>query len=644
MAEVASELRGAKERAETDLLALPGVTGVDIGYKEVGGEPTDRLAIRVLVTEKKPRGKVPAKQRVPEEIDGHPTDVIERRFELHQLGASVPVESLATPVDSSAYDPLRGGISIGPCREINGFVHAGTLGAIVADNVSNEFLVLSSFHVLCVDDGSNPGDPMAQPARMDGATCPGDAIGTLRRHALTATVDAAVADTLANGATTRSVAPEVVEIGALTGVNTATLGQAVRKRGRTTRLTFGTVDSVALTLTLDYGDGIGRRTLTNQIGVKPDGRNPAFTAKGDTGSVVVNDARQVVGLLVAGDDAGYGVANPIADVLGALNVRLPSADRLWKLEKEPKEFKEGKPEKDDKDRKELKPEKDSKEPKQEKDELKDLKPENKNELKDHKPETKEGKNEKAEGIDKSFVVKDKVEKPEALEGVAGREGVAAGRADARKLPEFKEPNKLEGKELKDRKGSEKSENKETKFENKENKDAKGERKEGKDEKAEKEVKDAKGENKELKNEKAEKDEAKEAKDLKGEQKEGKDEKAEKGENKELKNEKLETKPEKDEKEGKPENKDSKELKDLDDFKASKDRKDIMGEVPVFRSQLAATPGPVPIEHRISSLETAVGQLRHFIEESQRPDLRRGALAGEPDAAGERPPPPEDQDG
>jgi hypothetical protein len=70
----------------------------------------------------------------------------------------------------------------------------------------------------------------------------------------------------------------------------------------------------------------------------------------------------------------------------------------------------------------------------------------------------------------------------------------------------------------------------------------------------------------------------------------------------------------------------------------------MGDVPVFRSQQAATPGRVPVEDRISSLEAAVGQLRHFIEESQRPDLSRGALAGEADAAGERPLPPEDRDG
>jgi cobalamin biosynthesis protein CobT len=83
---------------------------------------------------------------------------------------------------------------------------------------------------------------------------------------------------------------------------------------------------------LDYGDGIGVRTLTNQIGVKPDGaRSAVFSAAGDTGAVLVNQAREVVGLLVAGTDTGYGVANPIADVLAALDVELytgPARDKL----------------------------------------------------------------------------------------------------------------------------------------------------------------------------------------------------------------------------------------------------------------------------------------------------------------------------
>jgi Equine arteritis virus serine endopeptidase S32 len=63
-------------------------------------------------------------------------------------------------------------------------------------------------------------------------------------------------------------------------------------------------------------------TLTNQIGVKPDtAHNPKFSAAGDSGSAVVNDAGEVIGLHCAGNsDEGYGVANHIGAVLEALNV------------------------------------------------------------------------------------------------------------------------------------------------------------------------------------------------------------------------------------------------------------------------------------------------------------------------------------
>jgi hypothetical protein len=75
-----SEIRRVKEQVEARLLALPGVTGVDVGYKQVGGKATDVLAIRVYVEKKKDVG--PA-QAVPDEIEGIPTDVIERRFVLN---------------------------------------------------------------------------------------------------------------------------------------------------------------------------------------------------------------------------------------------------------------------------------------------------------------------------------------------------------------------------------------------------------------------------------------------------------------------------------------------------------------------------------------------------------------------------------
>lgn len=75
-----NEIRRIKAEVEAELLKLPGVTGVDVGYKYVKGKKTNVLAIRVLVKEKK---DVSEEEAVPREIRGVPTDVIERRFVLH---------------------------------------------------------------------------------------------------------------------------------------------------------------------------------------------------------------------------------------------------------------------------------------------------------------------------------------------------------------------------------------------------------------------------------------------------------------------------------------------------------------------------------------------------------------------------------
>ena len=316
MVPVDPKILEAKNKAEESLLKLPGVNGVDIGFKEVGGKPTNQLAIRVLVTQKR---DVPKAQRIPSEIDGIPTDVIQRKFELHQFVSKLRVEELHPMVDAGTYTPLKGGISIGPCRAVGGFVFAGTLGCFVIDNVSGKHMMLSNFHVMCIDNGHAVGDTMAQPSRVDGGACPGSIVGTLARQSLGGKVDCAVADVTGS----RGNSCEIVDIGYVAGQGTASLGQAVRKRGRTTMLTYGIVDSIHLTVTVDYEDGIGNVTLTDQIGIKPDTtKNPKFGDHGDSGSALVDDARNVIGLYFAGDDTGYGVANPIAAVLTALNVKL----------------------------------------------------------------------------------------------------------------------------------------------------------------------------------------------------------------------------------------------------------------------------------------------------------------------------------
>jgi hypothetical protein len=80
MTESMDEIIHLKSEVETELLKLPGVTGVDVGYKYVGGKKTDVLAIRVYVKKKR---DVPEKEAIPKMIQGVPTDVIERNFVLH---------------------------------------------------------------------------------------------------------------------------------------------------------------------------------------------------------------------------------------------------------------------------------------------------------------------------------------------------------------------------------------------------------------------------------------------------------------------------------------------------------------------------------------------------------------------------------
>lgn len=318
VAEVHPDLKRVKQAVEHEFLNRPGVVGVDIGYKEVQGQRTGELAIRVLVERKR---DVPAPQRIPAEVQGIPTDVIERKFELHGLG--VPALELAPQLDTGTYDPLAGGISVGPCRLVRGQVFVGTLGAIVKDNASGEPLLLSNFHVLCVDKTWAVGDALSQPGVPDSGRCPRTVVGNLLRASLGEQVDCAVANV------TRGTTCAVAEIGPLKGQGLAALGDVVRKRGRTTGLTYGVVDTVDLTVTMSYGGDIGDITLTNQIGIRPDStRNVKFGDRGDSGSVLVNDRSEVVGLYAAGSsgDEGYGLANPIGPVLTALNVSICTED------------------------------------------------------------------------------------------------------------------------------------------------------------------------------------------------------------------------------------------------------------------------------------------------------------------------------
>jgi hypothetical protein len=74
------EVVAVKARWEKKWLALPGVTGVDVGSRMLSGHPTEVLAIRIYVASK---ASAPPEILSLQQVEGVPVDVIERSFELH---------------------------------------------------------------------------------------------------------------------------------------------------------------------------------------------------------------------------------------------------------------------------------------------------------------------------------------------------------------------------------------------------------------------------------------------------------------------------------------------------------------------------------------------------------------------------------
>ncbi|MEU4802307.1 hypothetical protein [Actinosynnema sp. NPDC023587] len=305
-------IRPIKWLVEDDFLSRPGVAGVDIGHKAVGGRCTGVPSIVVYVRRK---GNA-AQFTIPPEVLGIPTDVVEDTF--------FPHHTLASPEGVSGaerHELLVGGIGVGPSRavrfvppdvaEADDYLVAGTLGALVTPRVKRRTMALTSFHIACVDDAWAVGDPMVHPSRVDGGHPYRDRIGVLARAALSGAVDAA-----AILLTTPRSRAEVAGIGLVAGQGEARVGQHVRKRGRTTALTGGVVASTDASITLDFGAGLGVRTLRDQIRVEGP-----FADHGDSGAVLLDDENRVVGLHCAGS-RHRGFANPIADVLDQLDVDL----------------------------------------------------------------------------------------------------------------------------------------------------------------------------------------------------------------------------------------------------------------------------------------------------------------------------------
>jgi hypothetical protein len=235
------------------------------------------------------------------------------------------VRPMQAPWHQSRCRPLRIGCSVGHFN-----VTAGTLGAFVTDANQGGTYLLSNNHVLADENRSQAGDPILQPGKYDNGAQPADVVAELTRFVPIDfkgrnIVDCAIAKLY--GSIPFDV-DSLDTLGRLHGQRTAPIdiGVVVRKVGRTTGVTTGTISVIELDdVAVNYDQGVAE--FDSQIEIESAGPG-VFSAGGDSGSLIVDEENDALGLLFAGSDQrgknglGLTYANPLGDVLAGLSVNL----------------------------------------------------------------------------------------------------------------------------------------------------------------------------------------------------------------------------------------------------------------------------------------------------------------------------------
>jgi hypothetical protein len=212
-------------------------------------------------------------------------------------------------------------------------ITAGTIGCRVKNDT--QIFALSNNHVYANSNDASVGDASLQPGPYDGGTA-NDTIGTLydfepivfhgdptAPDVPTNAMDAAVS--LSHASNLGTATPSNGYGTPKTTTATASINLGVMKYGRTTGQTTGKVWSINGTSTVNYGvDAAGAplyARFVKQIIIYKSG----FSAGGDSGSLIVtnarNDVRRPLGLLFAGGTSTT-IANPIGPVLSRFGVTI----------------------------------------------------------------------------------------------------------------------------------------------------------------------------------------------------------------------------------------------------------------------------------------------------------------------------------
>ena len=280
-----------QERHTAELMTKEGVVGTGVGLG-----PDGNLAILILT-------KREAVSNLPASIEG-----IQTRVQV--------VGEVRAMANTKAYRPVPCGVSVGNDNECA----SGTIGCVVLKGGTH--YALSNNHVFARENAASIGERIDQPGRYDGKPkcAQTGQIATLSDFVPinfsggNNTIDCAIAQF-----TTSNLCSMIG--GTYTPSSTVvspSIGLPVKKTGRTSGETHGTVTGINVTVDVNYGSS-GVAHYSNQI--MADG---SFIRSGDSGSLMVTETgNDPVGLCFAGGSGG-SFENPIGPVLSRFSATVCS--------------------------------------------------------------------------------------------------------------------------------------------------------------------------------------------------------------------------------------------------------------------------------------------------------------------------------
>jgi hypothetical protein len=301
----------AAQAKHTDrLLKVAGVVGTAVGLGADG-----KAQVQLLTKAAGVRG-------LPASLDGVPVSVVVtgeiRAIPAVATAPARPSAAGSVNTKSRFTRPVPIGVSTGNAGECS----AGTIGARAKSGTTT--YALSNNHVYALENTAPLGSNVLQPGRYDLNCASGSnaLLGNLSKF-----VKITFSTTASNKVDAAIAAAPTTNLGRSTpsdGYGTprattvpAALNQAVKKYGRTTGLTTGSVVGLNATLNIGYSHGTAR--FVGQIIIRGNGQ---FSRAGDSGSLIVDSSNRPVGLLFAGSSNGYTIANQIGQVLTALGVSI----------------------------------------------------------------------------------------------------------------------------------------------------------------------------------------------------------------------------------------------------------------------------------------------------------------------------------